>query len=78
MSQPDTDSTPAILKPDSHTYLGDGVYASFDGYQIWLAANDHRNKVVALEPSVFDQLNRYAKNLTEAMSAFTQTGPKAR
>lgn len=42
------------------TYLGDGVYASFDGYQIWLAANDHRNKVVALEPNVIVGLIKYA------------------
>ena len=40
-------------------YLGDGVYASFDGYQIWLAVNDHRNRVIALEPQVFDALVRY-------------------
>jgi hypothetical protein len=26
-------------------YLGDGVYASFNGYQIWLAVNHHENKV---------------------------------
>ena len=25
-------------------YLGDGVYASFDGYQVWLAANHHDEK----------------------------------
>ena len=41
-------------------YLGDGVYASFDGYQIWLAANHHENKVVAIEPSVMKSLMRYA------------------
>ena len=40
-------------------YLGDGVYASFDGYQIWLAANDHRNKVIALEPAVIVALIEY-------------------
>lgn len=44
-------------------YLGDGVYASFDGYHIWLAANHHTNKVVALEPSVFEALIRYKKRL---------------
>jgi hypothetical protein len=42
-------------------YLGDGVYASFDGYQIWLRApreeGDHR---IALEPSVFRALLEYA------------------
>ena len=40
-------------------YLGDGVYASFDGFQVWLAVNDHRNKVVALEDTVMANLIRY-------------------
>jgi hypothetical protein len=44
-------------------YLGDGVYASFDGYQIWLAANDASNKVVALEPEVMKNLIKYYKEL---------------
>lgn len=44
-------------------HLGDGVYASFDGYQIWLAANHHENKVVALDPVVFRELMEYAKRL---------------
>lgn len=42
-------------------YLGDGVYASFDGFQIWLAANHHENKVVAIEPNVMNQLLTYAQ-----------------
>ncbi len=44
-------------------YLGDGVYASYDGYHIWLAANHHENKVVALEPEVFDSLIKYREEL---------------
>lgn len=40
-------------------YIGDGVYASFDGYHIWLANGSHENKVVALEPSVLQELRRY-------------------
>ena len=44
-------------------YLGDGVYASFDGYQIWLSVNDHRNKVVALEGSVMLALIDYNDKL---------------
>lgn len=40
-------------------YLGDGVYASHDGYQVWLAVGDHQNKVVALEPPVMDALILY-------------------
>ena len=54
---------------DEHkAYLGDGVYASFDGYQIWLAVNHHENKVVALEPSVLDRLNEYVEMLKEKNS----------
>jgi hypothetical protein len=44
-------------------YLGDGVYASFDGYQIWLAVNHHENKQVALEPQVLDALVAYANRV---------------
>lgn len=47
------------------SYLGDGVYASFDGYHIWLAANHHENKVIALEPPVLEALIRYANTLQE-------------
>jgi hypothetical protein len=49
----------------ANNYLGDGVYVSFDGYQIWLAVNHHENKVVALEPSVFRRLCEYVVFLEE-------------
>ena len=43
-----------------HEYLGDGVYASFDGYQVWLTVGNHLNQpVVALEPKVLERLNKY-------------------
>jgi hypothetical protein len=48
---------------DKETYLGDGVYASFDGYQIWLAVNHHANNVVALDPNVFSRLCEYVEML---------------
>jgi len=48
---------------EKQMYLGDGVYASYDGYQIWLAANHHDNKVVALEPHVMNMLIAYAHSL---------------
>lgn len=43
-------------------YLGDGVYASFDGFQIWLdlRAQDSTTRI-ALDPSVFAHLLKYAK-----------------
>jgi hypothetical protein len=48
-------------------YLGDGVYASFDGFQIWLSVNDHRNKVVALDPEVMANLIEYSLRLAAAI-----------
>jgi hypothetical protein len=50
-------------------YLGDGVYASFDGYHVWLAVNDHNNKVVALEPEVFEALVSYVEGLNNLRRA---------
>jgi len=52
------------LQGSSETYLGDGLYASFDGYQIVLRAprleGDH---VVALEGAVFKELLHFADRL---------------
>ena len=46
------------------TYLGDGLYASFDGWQVRLRAprleGDH---VVYLEPDVLDQLDEFIKKI---------------
>jgi hypothetical protein len=48
-------------------YLGDGVYADFDGFQIWVAANDGIRDYarVALEPAVMKALDNYRKRLNE-------------
>ena len=46
-------------------YLGDGVYAHFDGYSIGLSVNDHRNEpAVWLEPQVLAALNQFAQRMT--------------
>lgn len=45
-------------------HLGDGVYASYDGYHINIAVNHHNNHVVALEPSVMRALFEYAREVT--------------
>ena len=49
-----------IKKYCNKIYIGDSVYAHFDGYQFWLRApregGDHE---VALEPPVFDELLKY-------------------
>lgn len=51
----------SVRPPVEPTYLGDAVYASFDGYHIWLHLNDHRSeRLIALEPSVLQALQNYA------------------
>ena len=48
-------------------YLGDAVYASFDGYHIWLHLNDHRSEpLIAIEPDVLRALNAFAERCREA------------
>lgn len=46
-------------------YLGDGVYIKFDGYQMILMANDHRNPTdtIAIDPAVFKRLLGYAERI---------------
>ena len=50
---------------EKKVYLGDSVYATFDGLYIWLTTengyeDDPRNKI-ALEPAIFAALLKYAK-----------------
>jgi len=50
-------------------YLGDSVYADFDGYHIVLTTNngypdDPRNRI-CLDPEVFESLLRFKKKLEE-------------
>jgi hypothetical protein len=49
-------------------YIGDGVYASFDGYAVVLAVNHHDNKVVVIEPEVWANLVRFVDNLSELLA----------
>lgn len=51
---------------NNETYLGDAVYASFDGWHIWLRTGDGNNQRIALEPSVYEALIRYANSLKQA------------
>ena len=52
------------------TYLGDGLYASFDGYQIVLMANSHTEPTdtVYLEPEVLENFLEYVRKLKETIS----------
>lgn len=55
---------------DKDTYLGDGLYASFDGFQIRLYATDgvSVSNEVFMEPSVYDALLRFVDGLKEKAS----------
>jgi len=48
-------------------YLGDGLYASFDGYQICLMANSHTapTDTVYLDPSVYANLVKFMRRFSE-------------
>ena len=45
------------------TYLGDAVYASHDGTQIWLRTGDGNDQRIALDPYVYRALVKYAESL---------------
>lgn len=54
------------MTSNNETYLGDGLYASFDGFTIWLRAprsgGDH---VVALEPQVYQAFVQFVDDLKQ-------------
>lgn len=45
-------------------YLGDGVYASFDGYHIWLDLRGQDDTTrIGLEPVVLHRLDQYRERI---------------
>jgi hypothetical protein len=54
----------------SEVYLGDGLYASFDGYMITLRApREHGDHWVGLEPITFAALAEYAARVWKTEKA---------
>ena len=54
-----------MANEESQKYLGDGVYASFDGEHIWLAVNMPHNNVVALNHDVLMALLLYVSKIRQ-------------
>ncbi len=53
--------------PERETYLGDGLYASFDGWHIRLRApDDGGDRVVYLDGTVLNAFERYVAELKKA------------
>ena len=52
---------------DKVEYLGDGLYVKWDGYQIWLLANDHQNPSdsVALDSHTLNAFLKFIERLKE-------------
>jgi hypothetical protein len=44
-------------------YMGDGVYASFDGYQIWLRTQEGMR--IALDPDTYAAVRAYGAKIWE-------------
>jgi hypothetical protein len=55
-----------VIEPGQETYLGDGLYASHDGYQVKLRAGTgdlSGDMVVYLEPGVIKAFERWLARL---------------
>lgn len=59
---------PYIAKPKKQPeeYLGDGVYAVFDGYHIWLDLRQQGPDKIALEPPVLQRLIEFSQRCYKA------------
>jgi hypothetical protein len=54
----------------SETYLGDGLYASFDGWMITLKApREDGEHWVGLEPEVLEAFLRFVRSINKAQRA---------
>ncbi len=52
------------MSDEKKIYLGDGVYATFDGWNIWLRVNSiDASEAVCLEPEVIAALFLFLKSL---------------
>lgn len=59
-----------MQNPSDKVYLGDGLFAEFDGYQIELYASNGREKTnsVYLEPAVLCSFLAYVEVLKKALT----------
>lgn len=56
-------------------YLGDGVYASFDGYYIWLDLRGQDDFTrIGLEPRVLARFDDYRNRINQALKEQTTDG----
>lgn len=54
------------------TYIGDGVYAEFDGFSIILTTEngyDRPTNTIVIEPSHLDAINNFYKNMVRVVDS---------
>jgi len=56
-----------LIEKVPYSYLGDGLYAKYNGFSIVFMANDHKNPTdtVSLEPSVHRNYLKFIEDLRE-------------
>lgn len=54
----------------NEVYLGDGVYVSFDGYQLRLTTSSgtHITNEIFLEPGIYSNLVKYVDKIRESVT----------
>ena len=55
------------MDKNTQDYIGDGVYVKYDGWGIWLKANDPGQPTdeIYLEPDMLARLNEFAERINE-------------
>lgn len=66
----------AVFQPD---YLGDGAYASFDGYQYRLYTSDgaHITNEIFLDPQTLEAFDRYRARINEQCERIIKANAEA-
>jgi len=49
------------------SYLGDGVYASWDGYHVWLDLRMQGEERIALEPAALQRLDEFRDRISKML-----------
>jgi len=55
-------------EPIKKRYLGDGVYAEYDGWGIWVRANSPNTDNIYLEPAVIAALKEFWRQIVAEQS----------
>ena len=62
------------VEVDEKKYLGDQVYASFDGHQIWLQTDEGGSQRIAITPLTFLKLVEFRLSIVETQNKSTEGG----